>query len=53
MYAVLWRILPGPVWVRVLLVFILLAGVLSVLSTWVFPWVDVILNNQEATVGSP
>jgi hypothetical protein len=53
MYAALWHILPGPVWVRVLLVLILLAVVLFTLATWVFPWVDSIVNNQEATVGGP
>ncbi|MCU1409100.1 MAG: rane protein [Microbacteriaceae bacterium] len=53
MYAALWHILPGPVWVRVLLVLILLAVVLFALATWVFPWVDSIVNNQEATVGGP
>lgn len=51
MYAALWQILPGPVWLRVLLLLVLLAGVLLVLSTWVFPWVDEIINKQEATVG--
>jgi hypothetical protein len=53
MYAAVWRLLPGPVWVRVLLVLILLAAVLASLATWVFPWVDSIVNNQEATVGGP
>ena len=53
MYAALWRILPGPVWLRIVLVLVLLAAVLFVLSTWVFPWVDSIVNNQEVTVGSP
>jgi uncharacterized BrkB/YihY/UPF0761 family membrane protein len=53
MYASLWRILPGPVWMRVLLVLILVAAVLFTLATWVFPWVDSIVNNQEATVGGP
>jgi hypothetical protein len=53
MYAALWHILPGPVWVRVFLVLILLAVVLFTLATWVFPWVDSIVNNQEATVGGP
>jgi len=52
-YAALWRVLPGPVWLRILFVLVLLAGVLFILSTWVFPWVDSIVNNQEATVGSP
>ncbi|WP_166806279.1 hypothetical protein [Cryobacterium cheniae] len=53
MYAALWRVLPGPVWLRILLVFVLLAAVLFALATWVFPWVDSIVNNQEVTVGSP
>lgn len=53
MYAALWRVLPGPVWLRVLLALALLAAVLFVLATWVFPWVDSIVNNQEATVGGP
>ncbi len=53
MYAALWRVLPGPIWVRIILVLILVAAVLAALSTWVYPWIDGILNNQEATVGSP
>ena len=53
MYAALWRVLPGPVWFRVVLVFVLLAVVMVTLATWVFPWVDSIVNNQEVTVGSP
>ncbi|WP_166783821.1 hypothetical protein [Cryobacterium sp. Hz9] len=51
MYAALWRILPGPIGVRIILVLILVAAVLAVLATWVYPWMDGILNNQEATVG--
>jgi len=53
MYAALWRLLPGPVWLRVLIALALLAAVLFILDTWVFPWVDSIVNNQEATVGGP
>lgn len=53
MYAALWRILPGPLWLRIVLVFVLLAAVLFVLATWVFPWLDSIVNNQEVTVGTP
>lgn len=53
MYAALWRVLPGPVWLRILLVLMLLAAVLFILATWLFPWVDSIVNNQEATVGGP
>ncbi|WEO77500.1 hypothetical protein BJQ94_00100 [Cryobacterium sp. SO2] len=53
MYAALWRILPGPVWVRILLVLVLLAAVLYSLATWVFPWANTIVDNQEVTVGAP
>ncbi|HYI33839.1 MAG TPA: hypothetical protein VEX88_10295 [Glaciibacter sp.] len=51
MYTALWHVLPGPLWVRVLLVIALLAATLLVLATWVFPWVETIVNQQEATVG--
>ena len=40
MYAALWHILPGPVWVRILIVLVLLAAVLYALAFFVFPWVD-------------
>jgi hypothetical protein len=53
MYAALWRVLPGPLWVRVVLVLVLLAAILFALVSWVFPWVDGIVNNQEATVNGP
>jgi FlaG/FlaF family flagellin (archaellin) len=38
--------------VRIIQVVILLAAVLFVLATWVYPWIDGILNSQEATVGA-
>jgi membrane protein implicated in regulation of membrane protease activity len=53
MYAALWNVLPGPVWLRVLLALALAVAALYVLVTWVFPWVDTLVNNQEATVGNP
>ena len=52
MYAALWRILPGPGWVRIILLLLLLAAVVFALFTWVFPWVDGILNPIEVTVDS-
>lgn len=51
MYATLWRVLPGPLWLRVLLAVALAAATTYILATWVFPWVDSIVNQQEATVG--
>ena len=53
MYAAIWRILPGPLWVRLLLLLVLLVAVLYSLATWVFPWVNTFVDNQEVTVGSP
>ena len=50
MYGALWRVLPGPVWVRILLALVLLVAVVFVLFTWVFPWVDGIINPIEVTV---
>jgi hypothetical protein len=50
MYGALWRILPGPVWVRIVLLLAILAGVLFVLFAWAFPWVDGILNPIDVTV---
>ena len=53
MYLALWRVLPGPLWLRILFALLLLLGALYALATWVFPWVDTLVNNQEATVGGP
>jgi hypothetical protein len=49
-YAALWRILPGPVWVRILILIALIAVVLAVLVVWVFPWADQLINSQDVTV---
>lgn len=50
MYAALWRILPGPVWVRILLLAAIAAAVVFALFTWVFPWLDGIVNPIDVTV---
>ena len=50
MYGAIWRVLPGPVWLRLLLVLLLAAAVVYALFTWVFPWVDAIINPIEVTV---
>ncbi|MFZ7087140.1 hypothetical protein [Curtobacterium sp. RRHDQ10] len=50
MYGALWRILPGPVWLRVLEVLVLLAIVLVVLVLWVFPWVQELIPTPDVTV---
>ena len=51
MYAALWNVLPGPLWVRILIVIVLLAAVLSALTFWVFPWIDDLTTPaQDVTV---
>ena len=50
MYAALWRILPGPVWVRILILIVLVAALLFTLVTWVFPWVQAFLDTSEVTI---
>jgi hypothetical protein len=37
MYAFVWRHLPGPLPVRILLTLVLIAAVVAVLFLWVFP----------------
>ncbi|GAA1732978.1 hypothetical protein [Microcella frigidaquae] len=53
MYAALWRILPGPVWVRVLILILLAAVVIAALVQWVFPWAADLLLPQDSSVGGP
>ncbi|MFF2487026.1 hypothetical protein ACFVSU_11535 [Microbacterium sp. NPDC058062] len=53
MYAGLWRILPGPWWVRVLILLVLIAAVLYGLLFYAFPWVSQFVNPQEVTVTLP
>jgi hypothetical protein len=50
MYAALWRVLPGPWWVRLLIVLILLVAVLYGLFFYAFPWISEMVNPQEVTV---
>ncbi|MCS4277958.1 hypothetical protein M2390_003175 [Mycetocola sp. BIGb0189] len=50
MYAALWRILPGPVWLRLILLLVLIGAAVYALVTWGFPWVQSIVDNQEVTI---
>lgn len=47
MYAALWRLLPGPWWVRVLILLALAAAVLYGLFFYVFPWVSPLISPGE------
>jgi len=51
MYGAFWRILPGPWWIRLLIVLVIVAIVLYSLVMWVFPWVQELTNATDVTVG--
>ncbi|UWF77549.1 MULTISPECIES: hypothetical protein [Microbacterium] len=51
MYAALWRLLPGPWWVRVLILLILVALVLYALFFHVFPWISPLITPAEVDLG--
>ena len=50
MYGALWRVLPGPAWLRVILLLVLVTGLVAVLFAWVFPWADGLINPIDVTV---
>ena len=50
MYGALWRVLPGPAWLRVLMLLVLAAAVLYGLVFWVFPWVQTLMTPLDVTV---
>lgn len=51
MYAALWRALPGPWWIRTIILLLLAAGILYGLFFYVFPWVGALLNAEDVVVG--
>jgi hypothetical protein len=50
MYAALWRILPGPWWVRAIILLAAAGAVLYVLFMIVFPWANGVIDPQDVTV---
>ena len=51
MYSALWRVLPGPVWLKGLEALVLLVLVVAVLFQWVFPAVADLVPFNDNTVG--
>lgn len=50
MYSFIWRLLPGPLPVRLVLALALVAGVVLLLFTTVFPWAEHALPFLNVTV---
>jgi hypothetical protein len=51
MYAGIWRVLPGPWPVRLVLLLALIAALVYGLFMWVFPWAEEVLDISNVTVG--
>ncbi len=52
MFSLLWRFLPGPAWVRIIVLVLVAAALVWALIEWVYPWVNVQFPEQEVTVES-
>jgi hypothetical protein len=50
LYAAIWRALPGPLLVRVLLAAVLVLLVVAVLFVWVFPRIAPLMPFNDNTV---
>lgn len=50
MYGAIWRILPGPTWLRAILALLLLAAVIYVLLEFVFPVIEPYMPFQQDAV---
>jgi hypothetical protein len=49
-YAWIWRHLPGPTPVKLLIALVLIAGIVLLLFTVVFPWLEPLLPFTDVTV---
>jgi hypothetical protein len=50
MYAALWRILPGPWWVRALILLVAAAAIVAACVLWIFPFIDQYVAPIDSTV---
>lgn len=51
MYAALWRIIPGPLWLRITIAAAATAIVVTLLMVFIFPWIDTMMTSQNSSVG--
>ena len=50
MYGALWRVLPGPWWLRVIILVVLAAALVYALIFWVFPLINSLIPTSDVTV---
>ncbi len=51
MYAALWRILPGPTWLKAIEALALLGVVVWALFTWGYPWIEETFIDADPNLG--
>lgn len=49
-FPAVWRVLPGPAWVRVLLLLVLIGAIVFALFEYVFPWFSVEFGIQDQNI---
>ena len=50
-FPAIWSLLPGPRWVRALILAAVLTATIWLLFEYVFPWVSVTFGIQDQSVG--
>ena len=53
MYGWIFRTLPGPLWMRIVLSVLLVLAAVAVLMVVVFPWISQFNPLTDSTIGSP
>lgn len=51
MYAALWKIIPGPLWLRITIATVVAVAVIVAVMTFVFPWIDTLMTSRNSSVG--
>ncbi|WP_323959895.1 hypothetical protein [Arthrobacter sp. JZ12] len=52
MYGLIFRLLPGPLWLRIIWAILLVCAALVALVTWVFPWMAQFSPLTDSTIGT-
>lgn len=52
MYGWIFRALPGPLWVRIILSVMLVLAAVTLLMVFVFPWISQFNPLTDSTIGS-
>ncbi|WP_156163670.1 hypothetical protein [Demequina subtropica] len=49
-FPAVWNVLPGPAWLRVILLIALILAIVAALFHWVYPWFSVTFDIQDQNV---